>query len=99
MKNSDSTHNLRAGVIMAMLLMVVLTARSAETVITLKDTFKDYFMIGTAINRSMATGTAGFRRTAEEVNKDIALVKEQFNQITAENEMKWMSVHPRAGKD
>ena len=47
----------------------------------------------------MATGAAGFRRTAEEVNKDIALVKEQFNQITAENEMKWMSVHPRAGKD
>jgi endo-1,4-beta-xylanase len=99
MKNSDSTHTLLAGVIMAMLLVVVLTARSAETAVTLKDTFKDHFMIGTAINRSMATGAAGFRRTAEEVNKDIALVKEQFNQITAENEMKWMSVHPRAGKD
>ena len=84
---------------MAMLLAVGLTAGSAETVVTLKDTFKDHFKIGTAINRSIATGNAGFRRTAEEVNKDIALVKEQFNQMVAENEMKWMSLHPRPGKD
>jgi hypothetical protein len=66
---------------------------------TLKEAFKDHFRVGTAINRSIATGNAGFRRTAEEVNKDIALVKEQFNQVVPENEMKWMSVHPRAGKD
>ncbi len=99
MKTSDSTHNLRAVLILTLLLAVASTARSAETVVTLKDTFKDYFMVGTAINRSIATGTAGFRRTVEEVHKDVALVKEQFNQITAENEMKWMSVHPRAGKD
>ena len=84
---------------MAMLLAVGSTARSAEPVATLKDTFKDYFKVGTAINRSIATGNAGFRRTAEEVNKDIALVKEQFNQIVPENEMKWMSLHPRPGKD
>src|SRR6186997_2920758 len=38
---------------------------SAETVVTLKDTFKDHFRVGTAINRSIATGSAGFRRTAE----------------------------------
>ena len=84
---------------MAMLLAVGSTARSAERVVTLKDTLKDHFMIGTAINRSIATGTAGFRRTVEEVNKDIALVKEQFNQITAENDMKWQLIHPREGAD
>ena len=84
---------------MAMLLAVGSTARSAERVVTLKDTFKDHFMIGTAINRSIATGTAGFRRTVDDVNKDIALVKEQFNQITAENDMKWQLIHPREGND
>ena len=46
----------------------------------------------------MATGTA-FRRTPEQVNKDIALVKQQFNQIVAENDMKWALVHPRPGPE
>jgi len=99
MKTPDSTHNLRADMIMVMLLAVGLTASSAETVATLKHSFKDHFMVGTAINRSIATGTAGFRRTAEEVNKDTALVREQFNQITAENDMKWQLIHPREGAD
>jgi endo-1,4-beta-xylanase len=99
METPDITHNLRAGLIMTMLLSVGLPAGSAETVVSLKDAFKDHFMVGTAINRNITTGAAGFRRTAEEVSKDVALVKEQFNQITAENEMKWMSVHPQAGKD
>lgn len=81
-----------------MLLAVASIAKSAESVATLKDAFKDHFRVGTAINRSIATGNAGFRRTSEEVNKDIALVKEQFNQVVPENEMKWMSLHPRPGK-
>jgi endo-1,4-beta-xylanase len=46
----------------------------------------------------VVTGT-GFRRSSEQVNKDIALVKEQFSQVVAENEMKWASVHPRPGAD
>src|SRR6185295_2837913 len=49
--------------------------------------------------RSITTGNAGFRRTAKEVAEDMALVKEQFNQITPENEMKWASLHPRPGKE
>lgn len=99
METRHITYNLRAVLITVVLLSVGLAARSAETVLTLKETFKDHFMVGTAINRNLTTGTAGFRRTGEEVSKDVALVKEQFNQITAENEMKWMSVHPRAGGD
>ena len=63
----------------------------------LKDAFKDRFLIGTAVNRSMVTGGAGFRRNAEQNAKDIALVKEQFNQISPENDLKWQLIHPREG--
>jgi endo-1,4-beta-xylanase len=65
---------------------------------TLKDAYKDDFKIGTAINRAVATGRA-WRRTEEQVKGDVALVKAQFNHVVAENDMKWMSLHPRAGKD
>ncbi len=65
---------------------------------TLKDAYKDAFKIGTAINRAVTSGQ-GFRRSAEQVNADVALVKAQFNQVVAENEMKWGSLHPRAGKE
>jgi len=99
MKTPDSIHNLRAGLTIVTILAVGLSAKSAESPATLKDSFKDHFKVGTAISRSITSGNTGFRRTAEQVSKDIALVKEQFNQIVPENEMKWMSVHPRPGKD
>jgi endo-1,4-beta-xylanase len=69
-----------------------------DTPVTLKDAYKDHFLVGVAINRSIATGTGG-RRSQELVEKDIALVKEQFNQITAENDTKWQLIHPREGAD
>jgi endo-1,4-beta-xylanase len=83
--------------LMAALLAMGATAWSAETP-ALKDVFKDQFLVGTAINRAIATGT-GFRRSPEQVSNDIALVKAQFNQVVAENEMKWASLHPRPGPD
>jgi endo-1,4-beta-xylanase len=67
-------------------------------VVTLKDAYKDHFLVGVAINRSIATATGG-RRGIELVDKDIALVQEQFNQITAENDLKWQLIHPREGAD
>ncbi|MFN8741509.1 MAG: endo-1,4-beta-xylanase [Pirellula sp.] len=66
--------------------------------IALKDTFKDAFRIGVAVNRSATMGTP-FRRSAEEVAKDVALVKQHFNHVVAENDMKWQLIHPRAGAD
>ena len=66
--------------------------------VTLKDAYKEHFKIGTAINRAVATGQA-FRRSEEQAKADVALVKAQFNQVVAENEMKWISLHPRAGKE
>ena len=83
--------------LVAAMLTLVATAWSAETP-ALKEVFKDHFMVGTAINRSIATGS-GFRRSPEQVSTDIALVKAQFNQVVAENDMKWALIHPRPGSD
>src|ERR1043166_4618383 len=82
-----------------MMVAVASTARPADGPATLKDAFKEPFMIGAAINRNMATGTAGFRRSAEQNARDVALIKEQFNQISPENDLKWQLVHPREGAD
>lgn len=89
----------RTGYFAVLALAIVATARTAEPSVALKDAFKEHFPIGTAVNRGMVTGGAGFRRSAEQSAKDIALVKEQFNQITAENDMKWQLIHPREGAD
>jgi endo-1,4-beta-xylanase len=73
-------------------------ARAEPPLPTLKDAYKDHFKVGTAINRAVATGKA-WRRSEEQVKGDVALVKAQFNHVVAENDMKWMSLHPRTGKD
>jgi endo-1,4-beta-xylanase len=102
MKTRNSIHNARAGLILAALLATGATGRSADKP-TLKDAYKDHFQVGTAINRRIASVTAApsgfFNRTPEQIQKDIALVKEQFNQIVAENDMKWLLIHPREGAD
>ena len=67
---------------------------------TLKDACQEDFYVGVAINRSVALGAvgAGFaNRNLEQVDKDIALVNEQFNQIAPENDLKWALIHPRPG--
>ncbi len=80
-----------------LLLAFGLTARAAEGP-ALGETFREHFQVGAALNRSHATGSGG-RRSAEQVATEIALVKRHFNQITAENDMKWQLIHPRDGKD
>ena len=79
------------------------TADPAQTVAsepasatTLQSAYKDHFLVGVAINRSIATGQRG-RRGPEQVEKDIALVKEQFNQIVA-GERHEVAAHPSAGR-
>ena len=102
MKNHSSHISLRIGLLAAALLAIGATARSADTP-TLKDAYKDHFYMGVAINRTMVTGATdqagNFNRTPEQVAKDIALVKEQFNQIVPENDLKWALIHPREGAD
>ena len=98
---SVAQHNqhFRAGLLATVLLATVSTARPADAPTTLKDAFKEHFAVGTAVNRSMVTGSVAFRRSAEQNASDIVLLKQQFNQITAENDMKWQLIHPRAGVD
>ena len=52
----------------------------------LKDAYKDYFAIGVALNQ---------RNVSDEAQ--IALVKKEFNSITAENDMKPGEMHPKEG--
>src|SRR5688572_30548042 len=99
MKYLNSGSIIRPGHFAALALAIAAMAGAAESSVALKEAFKEHFMIGTAVNRSMVTGGAGFRRSAEQSAKDLVLVKEQFNQITAENDMKWQLIHPREGKD
>jgi len=79
------------------MIAITTTVISADKAVTLKDTFREHFLVGTAVNRSMVTGGAGFRRSAEQSAQDLALVKGQFNQISPENDLKWQMIHPREG--
>jgi endo-1,4-beta-xylanase len=54
--------------------------------LTLKDAYKDYFLIGAAINRFELSGKD---------SATLKIVKEQFNSISPENVLKWMNVHPK----
>ena len=68
---------------------------------TLKDAYKDHFYVGVAINRTIATSTSvladNVNRNLEEINKDISIVTNQFNQISPENDLKWQLIQPREG--
>lgn len=96
--------NPRLGVVLATsaLLTIGAVARAADAP-TLKDAYRDSFHVGVAINRTVATGSAvradNVNRQQEQVERDIALVKEQFNQISPENDLKWQLIQPREGAD
>ncbi|MBL9135498.1 MAG: endo-1,4-beta-xylanase [Verrucomicrobiales bacterium] len=77
---------------------VAINSAQANDEPALKTAFRDHFLIGTAVNRSMTTGAA-FRRTTDQVNADIALVRKHFNLVVAENDTKWALIHPREGQD
>ncbi len=55
----------------------------------LKDVFKDYFLIGGALNRDMVSG--------KDPNA-AALAIRHFNTVTAENDMKWSRIHPELNR-
>ena len=100
MKTPSSNHNSRIGLLTGGAACHGATARSADMP-ALKDAYKDHFYVGAAINRTIATGTAvradNVNRTLDQVNKDIALVKEQFNQIVP-GERPEVGTHPSAGR-
>ncbi len=82
--------------------LVIHTATAADRS-ALKDAYQEHFLVGAAINRTIALSASiqanNVRRNAEQVGKDIALTKEQFNQVSPENDLKWQLIHPREGSD
>lgn len=68
------------------ILLTISPTASAETP-SLKDTFKDSFLVGAALNPA---------QFSEEDARSATLVKAQFNAITPENVLKWEKrVHPQ----
>jgi endo-1,4-beta-xylanase len=56
---------------------------------TLKDAFKNDFLVGVAINRN---------QIYEEDHRGNPIIKAQFNSISPENVMKWEAIHPKPDK-
>lgn len=65
------------------------TASSAPAATSLKEAFRNDFVIGAALNPA---------QFSERDAKAAALIKREFNTITAENHMKWMHVQPKEGE-
>lgn len=72
-----------------LLLGTCMVAIGENQPMSLKEAYKDAFKMGTAINRTIASGRD---RSSQEI------VISQFNTITAENEMKAETVNPRRGE-
>ena len=72
--------------IMALCAFSVFTSSMAQEGKSLKEAYKDYFLIGVAVNQ----------RNISDPSQS-SLVKREFSSMTAENDMKPVSVHPRDG--
>ena len=71
----------------SLVLTIAMSCAAADT--TLKDAFKDRFLVGAALNQWQFTDKAP---------RETAIVLQQFNSISPENVLKWESVHPRANQ-
>lgn len=72
--------------ILASLTNVAAIAQNPTGRPSLQDAYKDYFTIGVAVNKRNVSDA-----------EQIALIKKDFNSITAENDMKPALVHPKEG--
>lgn len=68
------------------LIPILLFCQASSKVESLSDAFKNKFLIGVAIHRSQI-----HQKNKEEND----LITSQFNSLTAENDMKWMHIHPK----
>ena len=71
------------------LLAACKTTHNQDDPKTLKDAFKNDFLIGVAVNHS---------QFYDEDKRGDPIIKTQFNSITPENILKWESVHPHPGQ-
>ena len=70
--------------ILGMMLIAMSTTAMAQG---LKDVYKDYFMIGVAVNQRNVSNP-----------EQVALIKQEFNSMTAENDMKPEPTEPQEGQ-
>lgn len=95
-----TTLALTAGLLAVVLASCVSTPKTQGPP-TLKSAFKKHFYVGVAINRTIATSTSvradNVNRNMAQVEKDVALAKQQFNQISPENDLKWEIIQPYEG--
>ncbi len=61
---------------------------AAQAPVSLKDAYRNDFLIGVAINTPQITG---------QDRRGDAIIESQFNSITPENVLKWEVVHPKPG--
>ncbi len=80
---------MRIRVFLAVASLALAAIATAQDQPSLKDTFKNDFLIGAAVNESQVLG----RNATED-----ALIKAQFNTITPENALKWERVHPELNR-
>jgi endo-1,4-beta-xylanase len=90
MKKITTAIRIWAGMIVAASLANCATAGDSPSAPTLKDAYKNDFLIGVAVNQRQFTG--------EDTN-GAALIKAQFNSISPENVLKWEAIQPRPGAD
>jgi len=90
MKSPTAIASILTGIFMATSLTTCAIAGDSTSAPTLKDAYKNDFLIGVAINQKQFTG--------EDTN-GAAIIKAQFNSISPENVLKWESIQPRPGKD
>lgn len=80
---------LSAAVVAAALLAACTTAPDPTgKQASFKDAFADDFLVGAAINKKQIWGDAALK----------GFIAEQFNALTAENEMKWVRIQPQEGR-
>jgi endo-1,4-beta-xylanase len=84
--NNDTEKIVKKIYLQSLLFLIFLNITfSVQAQMTLKDTFKDDFLIGAALNRSQFSG---------QDKRALPIIKTQFNTISPENALKWESVHP-----
>jgi len=76
-------------IVFGTLLLSTLISSARTQPPSLKEVFKNDFMIGAALNR---------RQFSEEDPRAMPLINAHFNSITPENQLKWMYVHPSPDK-
>ncbi len=69
----------------------VSTESSDNTETSLRDAYKDTFLMGTALSESQIMGYSEYDRESQQVSN------QQFSAVTAENSMKWEEIHPMPG--